>query len=173
MENKTKSDGGPTKYYDQPYKDWVTTNDQMEWLAELKWGKYAIHLKDIFKGLCRWDDKEQTNIEYDARKIVYYGVRVLKMIVGTKEMRVYLQSLLDDPQFSLESSQVGPSSKGVYDLEAMKFDPTTEDLGSMFTWRKAPQGGDFWCDAQCGNILKSVWEPLVQDMKDQYYKENH
>jgi len=77
---KIKSDGGSTKYYDQPYSDWVTTNDQMEWLAENKWGKYAIHLKDIFKGLCRWGEKEGTDIEYDTRKIIYYGLRVLRMV---------------------------------------------------------------------------------------------
>jgi len=82
-----------------PFKDWVTTNDQMEYLAEHKWGIYAIHLKDIFKGLCRWGDKTGTSVEYDTRKVIYYGCRVLKMIVGKKGLRTYLEELLDDPQF--------------------------------------------------------------------------
>jgi hypothetical protein len=96
---KVQPHGGPQSYYDAPYHEWVTTNDQMEYLAELKWGKYAIHLKDIFKGLCRWGDKEGTTIEYDTRKIIYYACRVLKMIVGVSSMRVYLQEILDDKQF--------------------------------------------------------------------------
>jgi hypothetical protein len=96
--NKTSS-GGPSAYYDMPYSTWVTTNDQMEYLAEHKWGKYAIHLKDIFKGLCRWGDKSGTTVEYDSRKVIYYGCRVLMMVVGTAELRVYLHELLDDKQF--------------------------------------------------------------------------
>jgi hypothetical protein len=96
--NKTSS-GGPSAYYDMPYSTWVTTNDQMEYLAEHKWGKYAIHLKDIFKGLCRWGDKSGTTVEYDSRKIIYYGCRVLMMVVGATELRVYLNELLDDKQF--------------------------------------------------------------------------
>jgi hypothetical protein len=97
--NKTSS-GGPSSYYDMPYELWVTTNDQMEYLAEHKWGKYAIHLKDIFKGLCRWGDKSGTTVEYDSRKIIYYGCRVLKMVVGTNELRAYLNELLNDKQFN-------------------------------------------------------------------------
>ena len=96
--NKASS-GGPSAYYDMPYRSWVTTNDQMEYLAENKWGKYAIHLKDIFKGLCRWGDKDGTTVEYDTRKVIYYGCRVLKMVVGTSALRVYLNELLDDKQF--------------------------------------------------------------------------
>lgn len=95
----SKPDGGPSKYYDMPYHSWVTTNDQMEYLAEHKWKLHAIHLKDIFKGLCRWGDKKGTSVEYDTKKIIYYGCRVLRMIVGTNSMRDYLQKLLDDPQF--------------------------------------------------------------------------
>jgi hypothetical protein len=99
--NKTSS-GGPSAYYDMPYSTWITTNDQMEYLAEHKWGKYAIHLKDIFKGLCRWGDKSGTTVEYDSRKIIYYGCRVLMMVVGAKELRVYLNVLLDDKQFQVK-----------------------------------------------------------------------
>jgi len=96
---QVKPHGGATAYYDMPFADWCTTNDMMEYLAEHKWGRYGIHLKDIFKGLCRWGDKEGTTIEYDTRKTIYYACRVLKMIVGTTKMRQYLQELLDDKQF--------------------------------------------------------------------------
>ena len=96
---KVQPHGGPQSYYDMPFKDWCTTNDMMEYLAEHKWGKYGIHLKDIFKGLCRWGDKAGTTIEYDTRKSIYYGCRVLMMMVGAKGLRKYLQEILDDPQF--------------------------------------------------------------------------
>ena len=96
---KVASSGGPSSYYDMPFHEWVTVNDQMEYLAEHKWGKYGIHLKDIFKGLCRWDEKEGTDAIYDAKKIVYYGCRVLRMLVGTDKVRVYLHELLADKQF--------------------------------------------------------------------------
>lgn len=91
--------GGPSNYYDMPFSSWVTTNDMMEYLAEHKWGKYGIHLKDIFKGLCRWGDKKGTDIVYDSKKIIYYGTRVLMMLVGKDKTRAYLQELLDDKQF--------------------------------------------------------------------------
>lgn len=94
-----KSTGGPSEYYDMPFSDWVTVNDMAEYLAEHKWGKYGIHLKDIFKGLCRWGEKSGTTIEYDTRKIIYYGVRIYKMLVGTEKARDYLKDLLDDKQF--------------------------------------------------------------------------
>ncbi len=93
------SHGGPSSYYDFPFKDWITTNDMMEYLAEHKWGKYGIHLKDIFKGICRWGDKKGTTQEYDARKIIYYGCRVLMMIVGVDGLRKYLNEILNDEQF--------------------------------------------------------------------------
>ena len=91
--------GGPSLYYDMPYATWVTTNDQMEYLAEHKWGKYAIHLKDIFKGLCRWGDKQGTTPSYDTRKIIYYGLRVLMMLEGKANLQQYLSDLKNDPQF--------------------------------------------------------------------------
>lgn len=94
-----KPTGGPSEYYDMPFSDWVTVNDMAEYLAEHKWGKYGIHLKDIFKGLCRWGEKSGTTVEYDTRKIIYYGVRILKMLVGTEATRKYLLDLLDDKQF--------------------------------------------------------------------------
>lgn len=96
---KISSDGGATKYYDMPFSEWVTANDQMEYLAEYKWGKCAIHLKDIFKGLCRWGEKEGTDTVYDAKKIIYYGARVLRMLVGVGKTREYLNEMLNDKQF--------------------------------------------------------------------------
>jgi hypothetical protein len=93
------SSGGPSTYYDMPYADWKTTNDQMEYLSEHKWGKYSIHIKDIFKGLCRWGDKKGTTVEYDSRKVIYYGCRILRMVAGNQALRLYLQELLDNNQF--------------------------------------------------------------------------
>lgn len=97
--NKPKVDGGPSPYYDFPFKEWETTNDMMEYLAANKWGPEAIHLKDIFKGLCRWGQKNGTDTLYDTRKIIYYGARVMRMLVGEQKTREYLQELLDDKQF--------------------------------------------------------------------------
>lgn len=94
-----ESDGGPSSYYDMPFQEWKTLNDQMEYLAQNKWGVYSIHLKDIFKGLGRWGDKVGTTPLYDTRKGIYYFCRVMKMMVGAKGLREYLQSILDDPQF--------------------------------------------------------------------------
>lgn len=96
---ENKNTGGPSRYYDMPFSEWKTSNDMMEYLAEKKWGRYGIHLKDIFKALCRWGDKNGTSIEYDAEKIIYYGARILRMTSGTKVLRDYLQKMLDDPQF--------------------------------------------------------------------------
>ena len=95
----TESDGGPSSYYDMPFQDWVTLNDQMEYLAQNKWGRYAIHLKEPFKGLGRWGDKSGTTPLYDTKKGIYYFCRVMKMMVGAEGLREYLQSILDDPQF--------------------------------------------------------------------------
>lgn len=120
MGKNGKEGGGPSSYYDFPYRDWVTTNDQMEYLAEHKWGRYGIHLKDIFKGLCRWNTKEGTSVSYDARKIIYYGVRVLRMAVGNKEMRDYLYEILDDPQFQEKEETVYEKTTGdtIFDYDA-------------------------------------------------------
>lgn len=102
---RVKPHGGPQAYYDMPFGSWVTTNDMMEYLAEHKWGKYGIHLKDIFKGLCRWGDKEGTTTVYDTRKVIYYGCRVLMMQVGAKVLREYLVELLDDKQFEVKDKE--------------------------------------------------------------------
>lgn len=97
---QVKSEGGPSSYYDQPYSEWKTVNDQMEWLAEHKWGKYGIHLKDIFKGLCRWNTKEGTTALYDTKKVIYYGLRILRMLEGNSGVQAYLKELSEDKQFN-------------------------------------------------------------------------
>lgn len=91
--------GGPSSYYDFPFDQWTTTNDMIEYLAEEKWGPFAVSFKDVFKALCRWGDKNGTTYEYDAKKIIYYGCRVLRKVVGEDALRKYLQELLDDKQF--------------------------------------------------------------------------
>jgi len=95
---KIKSDGGPVSYYDFP-ASWTTFNDFIESKSKTQWLGFSFHLGNIGKALCRWGDKDGTSIEYDAKKIIYSGVRILKMIIGTEKTREYLQRLLDDPQF--------------------------------------------------------------------------
>lgn len=91
--------GGPSSYYDFPFKDWITLNDQIEFLAVSRWKDQSTSFKDIFKALCRWGEKSGTTKVYDAKKILYYGARVLRQLSDTKTLRAYLQELLDDPQF--------------------------------------------------------------------------
>lgn len=95
---KIKSDGGPVLYYDFP-DSWTTFNDFIEHKSATQWLGFSFHLGNIGKALCRWGDKDGTSIEYDAKKIIYSGVRVLRMIIGTEKTRLYLFRLLDDPQF--------------------------------------------------------------------------
>lgn len=92
------SDGGPSSYYDWP-AHWNTLNDFIEDKSVNQWKGYSFHLGNIVKAVTRWGDKEGTTEEYDAKKIIYSGCRVLKMIAGKEKLRTYLQSLLDDPQF--------------------------------------------------------------------------
>jgi len=92
------SDGGPSSYYDFD-PGWVTFNDFMEHKAKTQWHGYALHLKDIGKAICRFGVKQGTTDAYDARKIIYSGLRVLGMICGKDAMRAELLKLLDDPQF--------------------------------------------------------------------------
>jgi hypothetical protein len=92
------SDGGPSSYYDfQP--GWVTFNDFMEYKAKTQWHGYSLHLKDLGKAICRFGVKAGTTDAYDARKIIYSGLRLLGMIAGKDAMRAELLKLLDDPQF--------------------------------------------------------------------------
>ena len=95
----TKPDGGPSTYYDFPFKDWATVNDMVEYLAEKQWGKHSWIFKDILKAVTRWGVKEGTDEAYDAKKIIYYGCRLLMSVTDKSTTREYLQQLLDDKQF--------------------------------------------------------------------------
>ena len=98
VQNPIKSDGGPSTYYDF-LPDWVTLNDAMEYLAENRWGKYALHLKDSMKACFRFGSKEGADVAYDAKKLVYSGLRLLVMIQGKYAVQEFLDKLSRDPQF--------------------------------------------------------------------------
>ncbi len=98
VKKATKSDGSASSYYDFPAGA-TTLNDVMEDLAANRWHGDALHLKDIFKAAWRWGEKEGTTKAYDARKIIYYGARLLMLYAGVEALRTTLQSLLDDKQF--------------------------------------------------------------------------
>ena len=96
-----KSNGGPSKYYDfEP--DWATWNDFADYKATNQWKEHSFHLGNVGKVLCRWGDKEGTTKDYDARKIVYSGLRTLLMLEGKDSVREYLNSLLEDNQFKTQ-----------------------------------------------------------------------
>ena len=98
---KVKSDGGPSTYYDF-LPDWVTLNDAMEYLAEHRWGKYALHLKDSMKACFRFGSKDGADVAYDAKKLVYSGLRLLVMIQGKAKVHAFLLQLANDPQFQVK-----------------------------------------------------------------------
>lgn len=92
-----KPDGGPSSYYDFP-EGMCTANDLFEYLAG-RWGRYSLHFKDIMKASFRFGSKDGTSVMYDARKIVYSGLRLIIMAGGKKAARDYLKQLLNDKQF--------------------------------------------------------------------------
>ena len=96
---ETEPDGGPAGYYDLPFKDWVTVNDMVEYLSDTQWGKYSWIFKDIIKACTRFGKKSGTDKAYDAKKIIYYGARLLMSVTDKDTTRKYLQRLLDDKQF--------------------------------------------------------------------------
>lgn len=98
MQTIKKPDGGPSSYYDFD-PGWVTFNDFMEDKALKQWGPFSLHLKDVGKAICRWGTKEGTTDAYDARKIVYSGLRLLIMLEGREAVVALLQRLSSDPQF--------------------------------------------------------------------------
>lgn len=98
MNSPTKSDGGPSSYYDLD-PSWVTFNDMAEHKAMTQWHGFAVHLKDVGKAVFRFGTKDGTSQAYDARKIAYSGIRMIGMADGKAAMRVELQRMLDDPQF--------------------------------------------------------------------------
>ena len=94
-----KPDGGPSSYYDFPFQEWTTVNDMVEYLSEKSWGKHSWIFKDILKAVTRWGSKEGTTQSYDAKKIIYYGARLLMSVTNKDTLRKYLQQLLEDKQF--------------------------------------------------------------------------
>lgn len=99
-QKKIRSDGGPSSYYDFP-PEWQTLNDYIEYKSEWQWGADSFHLANITKAGCRWGDKEGTSKVYDAKKIVYSALRILRRLAGTQKVRDYLQELLNDEQFKV------------------------------------------------------------------------
>lgn len=69
--------GGSSNYYDLP-KNAKTLQD----LIEFK--NMNAQQKDIFKACWRMGSKEGTKEEYDVRKQVYYSLRELGRLLGTK-----------------------------------------------------------------------------------------
>lgn len=96
--DKIKSDGGPSAYYDFPAGA-ITLNDLIEHKSDTQWLGDSFHLSNIVKAAWRWGDKEGTTKEYDARKFIYSGCRLLMKYAGVSVVRKTLQALLDDPQF--------------------------------------------------------------------------
>ena len=100
-----KPDGGPAGYYDLPFKDWVTVNDMVEYLSDKQWGKHSWIFKDILKACTRFGKKAGTDEAYDAKKIIYYGCRLLMSVTDKATTRKYLQQqLLGDKQFKGKSN---------------------------------------------------------------------
>jgi len=95
---KIKTDGGPAKYYDLP-PNAVTLNDLIEFKSYNQWLGDTAHLFNIFKAAWRWGIKEGTSKEYDARKFIYSGARLLMHYAGVEATRETLQKMLDDKQF--------------------------------------------------------------------------
>lgn len=96
--DKIKSDGGPSAYYDFP-ADANTLNDLLEYKGDKQWLGDSFHLSNVVKAAWRWGDKEGTTKEYDARKFIYSGCRLLMKYAGVSAVRKTLQAMLDDPQF--------------------------------------------------------------------------
>jgi hypothetical protein len=93
-----KSDGGPSAYYDLPPLC-TTLNDIIEWKGETQWLGDSFHLSNVTKAAWRWGVKDGTTKEYDARKLIYTGARLLMKYAGVKELRETLVKMLEDKQF--------------------------------------------------------------------------
>lgn len=97
-----KSDGGSSSYYDLP-QGLKTLNDLLEWKADTQWLGDSFHLSNLMKASWRWGTKEGTDKAYDARKIMYYGARLLMKYVGKGGLNKTLRAMLDDEQFRPDS----------------------------------------------------------------------
>ncbi len=93
-----KSDGGSSSYYDFP-QGFKTLNDLMEWKADKQWLGDSFHLSNLMKAALRWGTKDGTDKAYDARKIMYYGARLLMKYAGKEALNKTLRDMLDDEQF--------------------------------------------------------------------------
>ena len=96
---KIKTDGGSASYYDAPFQDFTTVNDMIDYYSKNFWGWRSYIFKDIVKAVTRFGRKEGTDESYDAKKIIYYGCRLLMSVTDKSTTRKYLQQLLDDKQF--------------------------------------------------------------------------
>lgn len=92
-------DGGPAEYYDFP-EGAITLNDLIEYK------NMDFHRGNIFKACWRWGTKSGTTEDYDARKIIYSGARLLQKLVGVDALRETLQKMLDDPQFQRRENEL-------------------------------------------------------------------
>lgn len=92
VEEAVSTNGGPSLYYDFP-EGAITLNDLIEYKD------MGFHRGNIFKACWRMGTKKGTTEDYDMRKIVYSGLRMLKKEVGADEVQRYLKELTDDPQF--------------------------------------------------------------------------
>ena len=102
---KIKTDGGSASYYDAPFHEFVTVNDMIDYYSKNFWGWRSYIFKDILKAVTRFGRKEGTDESYDAKKIIYYGCRLLMSVTNKKTVQDYLQQLLDDKQFQKEQTQ--------------------------------------------------------------------
>lgn len=99
-----KPDGGVAAYYDLP-PNAVTLNDLIEFKAYTQWLGDTAHLFNIFKAAWRWGIKDGTSKEYDSRKFIYSGARLLMRHAGVQSLRDTLQKMLDDPQFQIKKEK--------------------------------------------------------------------
>lgn len=83
----TKPDGGPAGYYDLPFQEFTTVNDMIDYLSQKQWGWRSYIFKDILKACFRFGKKAGTDEAYDAKKIIYYGCRLLMSITDKDTTR--------------------------------------------------------------------------------------
>ncbi len=91
-------DGGASSYYDLP-PNCLTLNDILEWKGKTSWLGDSFHLANVMKAAFRWGEKAGTSKDYDARKFIYSGARLLQQHGGQQALRDTLQAMLDDKQF--------------------------------------------------------------------------
>ena len=93
-----KSDGGPSTYYDFP-ENCKTLNDLIEWKGDSQWLGDSFHLSNVVKAAWRWGIKDGTTKQYDSRKLIYTGARLLMKHSSVEDVRETLNNMLKDKQF--------------------------------------------------------------------------